>query len=370
MTEQVDVVVLGLGVGGEQVAGKLAERGLSVVGIEHMLVGGECPYWGCIPSKMIVRAANLIAETRRLPRYAGAATVTPDWAPVAKRIRDEATDTWNDRVAVERFEGLGGRFLRGTGRLDGPNHVAVGDRVVEARRAVVVATGALAAVPPIPGLADVDYWTNRGFIETERLPESLVVLGGGAVGLELAQACARFGVAVTVVEGQPRVLALEEPEAGDLLGQLLATQGVTIRTGSQAAAVRAAGGLITVDLADDSSASGERILVATGRRASIADIGLGTIGVDPKARWLDVDENCLLTPGVYAIGDCTGKGFTHASVYQSRIVAAELLGKPHAVASYHAMPRVTFTDPEVGAVGMTEAQARTAGIRVRTGISP
>jgi pyruvate/2-oxoglutarate dehydrogenase complex dihydrolipoamide dehydrogenase (E3) component len=367
MTEQADVVVIGLGPGGGGVAESLASAGVDVVGVERELVGGECPYWGCIPSKMIIRAANLIAEARRIPGVAGASTVTPDWAPVAARIRREATDTWDDRVAVERFEGLGGRFIRGSGRLDGRSRVVIGDCVVEARRGVVIATGASAVVPPIPGLADVDHWTNRGFIETETLPRSLLVLGGGAIGLELAQASARFGVRVTVVEGMERLLAMEEPEAGDELGRILGAEGLDIITGRHAMRVTAGDGGITVELDDGSRASGERILVATGRRPNIASIGLETIGLDPSARSLDVDERCRVVPGVWAVGDCTGKGFTHASVYMSRIVVADILGRSHAPAAYHAMPRVTFTDPEVGAVGLTEQQARERGLAVRTG---
>src|SRR2546426_1560853 len=186
MSERVDAVVIGMGPGGEEVAGRLAEAGLEVVGVEKQLLGGECPYWGCVPSKMMIRAANLVAETRRVDGMAGHATVTPDWAPVARRIRDEATDTWDDRVAVERFEGKGGRFVRGAGRMVGERAVEVGSQIYEARRAVVLATGTAAAILPIPGLAGTPFWTNRDAIETEEVPKSLVVLGGGAIGLELA----------------------------------------------------------------------------------------------------------------------------------------------------------------------------------------
>src|ERR1700676_1101745 len=165
MTEQVDVVVRGRGPGGEEVAGRLALAGLDVVGIEGELLGGECPYWGCVPSKMMIRAGNLVAETRRVPGMAGTSTVTPDWAPVGRRIRDEATDNWNDQVAVDRFVGKGGRFV-------GPGRVVVGDHVYEARRAVVVATGTKPWFPPIPGLAELHgrYWTNREDIEADTLP--------------------------------------------------------------------------------------------------------------------------------------------------------------------------------------------------------
>ena len=183
-----DVVVVGMGPGGEDVAGRLAEAGLKVVGLERQLLGGQCPYWGCVPSKMMIRAANLLAEARRIPGMAGDVTVRPGWGPVAQRIRDEATDDWDDRVAVERFEGKGGRFVRDAGRIvaTGPSgrgsgtrvRVAVGDRIIEARRAIVVATGSHAVIPAIPGLRRMPYWTNREAVEAKELPSSLIVLGG------------------------------------------------------------------------------------------------------------------------------------------------------------------------------------------------
>src|SRR5690242_8054106 len=176
MADEVDVVVVGMGVGGEEVAGRLAAAGLSVVGIEHRLVGGECPYWGCVPSKMMIRAANLLAEARRVPGMAGLTTVEPDWAPVARRIREEATDDWDDTVAVERFTKKGGRFVRGFGRLAGPGRVEVDDQVFVARRAVVVGAGTAPVIPPVEGLAGTPYWTNREAIEAAELPDSLIVL--------------------------------------------------------------------------------------------------------------------------------------------------------------------------------------------------
>jgi len=194
MTERADVIVLGLGVGGEEVADTLAARGLNVVGIESNLLGGECPYYGCIPTKMMVRGDDLLAEGRRIPGVAGESSVTPDWGPVARRIRKEATDNWDDRVAVERFEKKGGRFVRGTGRLAGPGKVSVNGIVYEATRAIVIATGTSPAVPPIPGLREVPFWTNREAVKVERLPSTLAILGGGAIGLELGQVFARFGV--------------------------------------------------------------------------------------------------------------------------------------------------------------------------------
>jgi pyruvate/2-oxoglutarate dehydrogenase complex dihydrolipoamide dehydrogenase (E3) component len=371
VTEKFDVIVIGMGPGGEEVAEQLAAAGLAVAGVEHNLVGGECPYWGCIPSKAIIRAADALAEGRRIPSLAGSASIAPDWGPVARRLRDPITDNWDDRVAVERFEGKGGRLFRGTGRLLGPNQVAVGDTVLEASRAVVIGTGTSAAIPPIQGLDQVEYWTNREIIETERLPASLLVMGGGAVGLELAQAVSRFGVQVTIVEALDRILALEEPEASEVLKSVFARDGIEIVTGARVESASKAGPGVRLALSGGRSLEGERLLVATGRRANLRNLGLETVGIDPDQRFIPVDDHLRATPGVWAVGDVTGKGaFTHVAVYQARIAIADILRRPTALADYRALPRVTFTDPEVGAVGVTEPEARKRGQRIRTGFIP
>ncbi len=233
---------------------------------------------------------------------------------------------------------------------------------------MVVATGTRAAEPPIDGLADVDHWTNREAIETEVVPGSLAVLGGGAIGLELAQMFARFGAAVTVVEALPRLLPGEEPEAGALLAEVLAGEGLTLHTAAKATAVRAVDGRVEVDLDGGASVRAERLLVATGRRADLDRIGATSIGVAPDARFLPVDERLRVADGVWAIGDVTGKGlFTHVAMYQARIAVADILGREVAPAEYDALPRVTFTDPEVGSVGLSEEDARDAGVAVQTG---
>jgi pyruvate/2-oxoglutarate dehydrogenase complex dihydrolipoamide dehydrogenase (E3) component len=363
-----DVVVIGMGPGGEDVAGRLAEAGLDVVGIDRELVGGECPYWGCIPSKMMIRAAHLLAEARRIPGMAGEVTVTPDWAPVAQRIRDEATDNWDDTVAVERFEEKGGRFIRGSGRITGAREVTVGDQVVTAERGIVVATGTSAAIPPIDGLADVDFWTNREAIEAKDLPASLVVLGGGAIGVELAQSFARFGSTVTVVEAMDRLVPLEEPEVGVLLAEVFAAEGIDVRTGATVTGVSSIRDGVRIEFGDGNTLDAARLLVATGRRADLAAVGLGAAGIDDLQRWVPVDGRQRVTDGIWAVGDITGKGaFTHVAMYQSAIAAADILGHDHAPAQYHALPRATFTDPEIGSVGRTESQAREAGIALAVG---
>ena len=366
--ETVDVVVVGMGPGGEEVAGKLAESGLTTVGIESTLVGGECPYWGCIPSKMMIRAAHLLAEARRIPGMAGNAIVQPDWAPVAARIRDEATDDWNDKVAVERFEGKGGKFIRGSGHLVASDVVAVGDRQFRAAKAIVIATGTSPAVPPIPGLKDTPFWTNHNAIEAKELPGSIIVLGGGAIGVELAQVYARFGAIVTVVEAAPRLIPLEEPEAGNLLAKVFQNEGVNVITGTSATQIDHDGTHFHVHLADGRTVQAERLLVATGRRVDLKAIGAEALGIDTSAKALPVDERLRVTNGVWAVGDITGKGaFTHIAMYHAGLVVADILNKPHPPAVYHAVPRVTFTDPEVGSVGLSQQSAIDAGIDVTIG---
>ncbi|WP_116075986.1 dihydrolipoyl dehydrogenase family protein [Asanoa ferruginea] len=371
MAERVDVVVVGLGVGGEEVAGKLAEAGLAVVGIESNLVGGECPYFGCVPTKMMIRAANSLAEARRVARLAGSASVNPDWAPVARRIREEATDDWDDTVAVERFVGKGGRFIRGYGTLTGPRTVEVAGQTFEAARGIVIGTGAAPVAPPIEGLAGTPYWTNREAVEAEELPVSMVVLGGGAIGVELAQVFARFGVRVTVVEAADRLLPFDEPEAGALVRTALEADGVEIHTGMHATRVlhgEADG--FAVEIGGAAPVTGDRLLVATGRRARVADLGLEHVGVDASAHAVSTDERMRVADGVWAVGDVTGHGaFTHMAMYEAGIAVRDILGQEGPPADYRAVPRVSFTDPEVGSVGLTEAQARDQGGDVRVGLT-
>jgi pyruvate/2-oxoglutarate dehydrogenase complex dihydrolipoamide dehydrogenase (E3) component len=371
MTEHVvDVIVVGMGPGGQDVAERLAQAGLAVAGVESRLLGGECPYWGCVPSKMMIRAANLLAEGRRIPGMAGRSEVSPSWAPVAARIRTEATDDWDDKVAVDRFTGKGGTFFRGHGVITAPGEVTVGDQLLRARRGIVINTGTEPAIPPIPGLAGTPFWTNHEAIEATTPPASLLVLGGGAIGAELSQVFARFGTKVTVVEGAERLIALEEPEAGHLVGEVFRREGIDVRTKSTAGRVSYTDMGFTLTLTGGAEVTGDTLLVAVGRRANLASVGVGAIGVDEKARAIPVDDHLRVAPGVWAVGDITGKGaFTHMSMYQANIVVADILGAEVSPAEYHAVPRVTFTDPEVGAVGLTEAQARDRGMAVRVGIS-
>ena len=371
--EHTDVVVLGLGPGGEYVAGTLAEAGLHVTGVESRLVGGECPYYGCVPSKMMIRAANLIAETRRVPGMAGTSAITPDWSPVARRIREEATDDWNDKVAADRFTGKGGHLVRGRGKITGAGQVTVtdpeGTRILAARTGIVINTGTDPAIPPLDGLAGTPYWTNREIVQAERVPESLIVLGGGAIGAELAQVFARFGAAVTVVEALPRLVSFEEPEASELIERVFSAEGITVCTDAPAEKIGYDGDRFTVHLGGETYTA-ERLLVCTGRRTDLAALGVAAAGLDPAATIIPTDGWMRAADGVWAIGDVTGKGaFTHMSMYQADIAVRDILGQGGEPADYRAVPRVTFTDPEIGSVGLTEEQARAAGMRVRTGVT-
>jgi pyruvate/2-oxoglutarate dehydrogenase complex dihydrolipoamide dehydrogenase (E3) component len=372
-TENVDVVVIGMGPGGEDAATRLATAGLTVVGVEARLVGGECPYYACVPTKMMIRAADALAEARRVDELAGSAQVRADWAPVATRIRAEATDDWDDTVAAERFEKTGGRLVRGRATLTAPGEVTVstsaGERVFRAAQGIVLNPGTEPAIPPIDGLASTPYWTNREAVAVTQVPESLIVLGGGPVGCEFAQIFARFGAHVTVLEAQSQLLPGDEPEAGELLADSFVAEGIDVRAGVSAARVGYPNSQFTVVLQGGDVLTAQQLLVATGRRTDLAALGVGAVGLDDQARTIEVDERMRAADRLWAIGDVTGKGaFTHMSMYQGRIAAADILGRDGETADYRAVPRVTFTDPEVGAVGLTESTARRDGLRVRTGL--
>jgi pyruvate/2-oxoglutarate dehydrogenase complex dihydrolipoamide dehydrogenase (E3) component len=366
-----EIVVIGIGPGGEVVAGDLAKAGRSVIAVNESLVGGECPYWGCVPTKMMARAASALSEARRVDGLAGHATVTPDWSPVANRIREEATDHWDDKVAVDRLLDNGATFLRGRAQVTSPLTATVTapdgtHTVIRATTALVLATGSQPAIPAIEGLAGTPFWTNHELVEATTLPESMVVLGGGAIGCELAQIAATFGVQITIVEPGERLLGAEEPESSAVLATVFGRAGIAVRTGVRAASV-AYDGTFAVTLTDGSIVHGERLLLATGRRVDLAALGADALGVDPTDRTLRVDGHCHIIgadgplPSTYALGDLVGQGaFTHVAVHQARVVRDVLLGKdvPADLGHVSVLPRVTFTDPEIGSVGLTEQQAR------------
>ncbi len=367
---EVDVVVVGLGPGGEKVAAQLAEAGLQVVGVERHLVGGECRFYGCTPTKMMVRASDLLAEARRVSGVAGSSSVIPDWGPVARRISDEATHHWHDDDTVESLQRSGVTVVRGSARLIGARCVDVAGRTYRAGRGIVLATGTEPGAPPIEGLAETPYWTNRDVVKVTDLPGSLIVIGGGPIGAELCQVFARFGVEVTLLEVADRILASDEPEASALLTEVFEREGIRVLTGADIRSVGYVDGEFSVSVGSEVVLA-EKLLVAAGRDSQLDDLGLDAVGLNPEAEFLDTDEQLRVADGVWAIGDITGRGaFTHVAVYQATLVTQAILGgEGPPAADYRAVPRVTYCDPEVASVGMTEAQARATGNKVRVGMA-
>jgi pyruvate/2-oxoglutarate dehydrogenase complex dihydrolipoamide dehydrogenase (E3) component len=354
-----------MGTCGEDAALRLAGAGLDVVGIEPRLIGGECPFWACIPSKFMVGSANMVAGAQKADGLVGAVKVDPDWSSVASRVRSQITGGWDDSAGVQRFEAKGGRFIRGAGTITAPGTVELNETTVVARRGVLMATGSQPLIPPIPGLSDVEYWTNHEAIEVEELPASLAVLGGGPVGCELGQVFARFGVDVTFIEGEERLLSREEPEASSLVADALIEDGAALRLGVRAESVSSEGGSTRVHLDDGTKVTAERLLVATGRRANADSIGAESAGATTSRGFVEVDGLMRAAERLWAIGDVTGKGLlTQVAEYQGTIAVEDILGGSPRPADYSVIPRATFTAPEVGSVGLTEAEARRVGHRV------
>ncbi len=373
LEREFDVVVIGAGPAGEVAAGRLASRGgRRVVIIERDLVGGECSFYACMPSKALLRPAEVLNEARRVPGAAQAVSGSLDVRAALAR-RDEVVHDLDDSAQLPWLADRGIELVRGSGRLDGSRRVVLGDDVRDdvliAREAVILATGSTAAIPPIPGLAEVAYWSNRQITTAEEVPERLLVLGGGVVGVEMATAWAGFGSKVTVLEAAPTLLAREEPFVGEQVGQALRALGVETLVGTKAVAVRRNGEAITVALDDGRSVTGDRLLVAVGRKPNTAGLGLASVGLEDGG-YVPVDDQ-LRAPGLpwlYAIGDVNGRALlTHAGKYQARIAADQILGATGARAMADRdgrSPRVIFTDPEVAAVGMTLAAATEAGCDV------
>ena len=363
LPQAADVVVLGGGVAGEAIGLALAGE-MSVVIVERELVGGECAYWGCVPSKTLLRSGETLAEAGRARSLAASRVDWDlDFPKVSTRVLWMARDLDDTRPA-KALEDAGAKIVRGAGRLVDARTVEVAGERITATRAVVVSNGGTAAIPPIPGLDSVEYWTNRQAAVPRERPETLAVLGGGAIGVELGQAFARLGTRVTVIEAGPRFLGLEEPEAGAALRPHLEAEGMDLLVGDGCTGVEPAGSGVRLHLKSGGAVTADRLLVATGRRPNSEawqDAGL------PKTErgWLKVDQSTLeVQPGVYGAGDITGiAGFTHVAYYHGQVVARRIRGQD-ARTDHVAIPRVTYTDPEVASVGLSEAAARERGIDV------
>jgi dihydrolipoamide dehydrogenase len=356
-----DAIVIGVGTAGGSVIWPLHDAGMRVAAVEQELVGGLCAYWGCIPSKTLLRPGDI-----RWEAHHGFGTGEPalSWPEIA-HYRDDMVRHWNDSKQVEQLQQSGVDFFRGHATMTAPGQVQVNGQTLQTKH-IVIATGSEASVPPIDGLKEAGYWTNREATEVKEIPRSVLVLGGGAVGCELGQVFHGYGARVTIVEEAPQLLGHENRHAAHHLEERFKAVGIKLHLGRKAVKFEGVDGQRTATLDDGTTLSAEVILVATGRKPRVKGLGLEVIGVQPTRKGIPIDEHCRAAENVWAVGDVTGvAGFTHVADYQGQIATADILGKPRA-ANYSDIPAVTFTDPEIASVGINDPDKAPQGMEVAT----
>jgi pyruvate/2-oxoglutarate dehydrogenase complex dihydrolipoamide dehydrogenase (E3) component len=358
MTEHFDAIVIGMGPGGEVAASQLLRAGKRVAVVERELIGGECGYWACIPSKTLLRPAEAKSEVDRADGVGGAEL---DW-PATRNYRDYMIRNLDDSNQVKGYEQAGATVLKGVARVTGPGRVEVDGQAYSTEH-IIVATGSEAFIPPVPGLDEVPVWTNREATTLTEIPRRALMIGGSAVGVELGLFLRRFGAQVTILERSARLLSREDPRPGELTEQYLREEGVDVRTNSTAVRARRDGEDTVLELDGGGEVRCDVVIVGTGRTPRAGDLGLESVGIQLGERGeVVVDDHCRAGEGVWALGDVTGvMPFTHVAMYMARVIADNIAGKDR-VARYEGIPRVIFTDPEVAAVGLTTQQAEEQGV--------
>jgi pyruvate/2-oxoglutarate dehydrogenase complex dihydrolipoamide dehydrogenase (E3) component len=363
MADRFDVIVLGAGPAGEAAVNGLLHGGASVAMVERELIGGECTNWACVPTKTLLRPPEVKGESKRAP---GVPDPRLDFGPLAE-YRDYMVSNHDDSNRRKSYEERGVTVVKGDGAFDGPGRVRVNGRLLEAKN-VIVATGSDPVIPPLEGLEESGYWTNREASSLHEIPESAVILGGGPVGIELAQFLSRYGCEVTVVHKPDRLVNREDPHLCSLLAKQLTEDEITVKLGVSGDRVRKDGGRRILELSSGEEVAGEVLIVAVGRRPRSHGLNLESAGIEPGPRGIKVDERLRAGDGVWAIGDCTGGlMFTHSGKYQGRVAVSNILGRERK-ADYRAIPRVVFTNPEIAAVGLTEEAAREQGLEIASAV--
>ncbi len=357
MADRFDVVILGMGPGGEVVSGKLIKAGKKIAVVEKELIGGECAYWACIPSKTLLRSPEAREEARRA---FGTSTPTLDLEELFE-YRDTMIRNLDDSGQVSGYEKKGATVIKGEGRITGPGTVEVDGETLQTEH-IVIATGSAPTIPPVEGLDDVPVWTNREATTIKEVPERAIIIGGGPVGIETAQMMSRFGSRVTLVQHSERLINREDPKVGELIERFFEEEGMDVRVGRKAEKARGNGDGAVVTLDDGTEVEADVVVVGSGRSPRTKGIGLESVGVEPRKKGLPIDDRCRLAEGLWAVGDVTGvMPFTHVAQYQGRVAAANILGQTWR-ADYRGIPRVVFSDPEIAAAGLTEEQAKEHGI--------